>query len=100
MATNQSQNRSSTGNKDENELNRRKSNNDVQNALYGENYIELRDAIERLYVFGNMSGRLIFQKNWPVIADQIFDEQLQKYDTEGASYDGPINPYQLFWIPL
>ncbi|GJL85466.1 MAG: hypothetical protein DHS20C02_12410 [Micavibrio sp.] len=50
---------------------------------YAEKYKDFVDAIESLYIKGNISGRLHFRKSWPQAASHIFCAELIKYDEEG-----------------
>lgn len=58
------------------------------NALFSDSFDAVRDAVERLYIRNNLSGRLLFMKNWPHVARSIFSEELRHFDDVGAVTDG------------
>lgn len=45
---------------------------------------EFIDALESLYIQGNISGRLHFRGSWPLVAPHIFCPAMMKYDEDGA----------------
>ncbi len=54
------------------------------NTLTSERFRELAEALEVLYIVGNISGRLKFAQAWPVPALFIFGEELTVCDREGT----------------
>lgn len=48
---------------------------------------ELLEALECLYIRGNISGRRGFTQTWPGAAPYIFDEDLMRFDNEGVASD-------------
>ena len=46
---------------------------------------KLCTALERLYVYNNLSGRLNFRVRWPYAAPFVFGKRLLNYDTNGTS---------------
>lgn len=55
-----------------------------ENALTSERYKDTLDALELLYIKNNLSGRISFIKEWPVLAQYVLGAELIKFDTEGA----------------
>lgn len=53
-------------------------------TLLSERFDELKEALEVLYILGNLSGRTQFLKNWPDVAQRIFSAELIRFDTEGT----------------
>ena len=55
-----------------------------QNALLSEQFDDLKESLEVLYILANISGRLQFVKNWPDLASRIFGDELIAFDTDGT----------------
>ena len=55
-----------------------------ENRLTSEQFEDFREALDILYIFDNLSGRLQFLKNWPAAAAYLFGEELIGYDHDGA----------------
>lgn len=49
-----------------------------------ERFADFYEALDRLYIQGNISGRLKFIEEWPVAAPLIMGDVLITYDVEGA----------------
>jgi hypothetical protein len=54
------------------------------NRLTSERIKGFQDALEILYIKGNVSGRLHFAHEWPAPAQYIFGDELQGMDAEGT----------------
>src|SRR5690606_7280365 len=61
------------------------SENQDQAVLKSDCFDALQEALELLYIRGNMSGRLQFLKEWPDIAYALFGPELIRFDTEGGA---------------
>ena len=59
-------------------------NSDDDN-LMSETYEEILDALDILYIKGNLSGRLRFHEAWPVMGGQILGEELLEFDQNGVT---------------
>ena len=57
---------------------------DDNHNLLSETYEEFIEAVDILYIRGNISGRLKFLEAWPVAAHHIFDSELIDYDCNGV----------------
>lgn len=55
------------------------------NPLFSEHYKDVLEALELLYIRGNMSARVRFMQERPVLARYIMSEELMEFDTNGAS---------------
>ena len=55
-----------------------------QLELTAEKFHDLWDALKTLYIKGNQSGRIYFNKEWPIIAEYLFGQELVGFDTSGA----------------
>ncbi len=51
---------------------------------FAEGFAELRAALERLYIKGNLSGRLNFRVKFPYAASIVFGADLLGYDADGT----------------
>lgn len=58
---------------------------DDEHKLFGEGYEALKEALEILYIRGNLSGRGHFLKAWPAAASYIFGPELIAMDTDGTT---------------
>ena len=58
---------------------------DDNNELTCEAYEEFRNALEILYIRGNLGGRLNFLEAWPVAAQRIFGDELIAQDRDGTT---------------
>jgi hypothetical protein len=52
--------------------------------LTSDRYDALIEALELLYIRGNMSGRQQFLKEWPEVGERIFGPTLIDFDTHGG----------------
>lgn len=55
-----------------------------ERRLLSEHYPKTLKMLEELYVYKNMSGRILFMKKNPLWAPLIFSEELMTFDREGA----------------
>ncbi len=55
-----------------------------EQSPFAERFAEFIDALESLYISGNLSGRVHFREAWPAVAEHIFGAELIKYDEDGA----------------
>lgn len=55
-----------------------------ENRLTSERHKAFEQALEILYIKGNISGRLKFMEEWPDAAYSIFGPELIGFDTEGV----------------
>lgn len=55
-----------------------------EKKLTSEQLAQFQDALDTLYIVGNISGRLNFVRNWPHAASHILGEQLLEFDREGT----------------
>ncbi len=55
----------------------------AENKLLCDGYADFLEALDILYIRGNLSARILFLKNWPAAARYIFGEELIAFDTEG-----------------
>lgn len=55
-----------------------------EKKLVSDRYPELLDAVQTLYIKGNMGGRVNFIKSWPAVAGHILGAELIAFDTEGT----------------
>jgi hypothetical protein len=53
--------------------------------LTSEKYKPLIEALDLLYIKGNMGGRIQFMKEWPEVAYYIFGPEMIQMDTEGTT---------------
>lgn len=53
-------------------------------SLYAERWKDFFDALERLYIRDNISGRLKFRKEWEHAAHHVFGPDLMEHDLEGT----------------
>jgi len=60
------------------------SQGDQENKLMSEQFDELKEALEVLYMIANLGGRLQFAKAWPAAAARVLGAELSKYDEDGA----------------
>ncbi len=58
-------------------------NSNVQ-RLESERMADFVEALELLYIIGNISGRIKFAESWPEAALHIFGAELIEFDREGA----------------
>ncbi len=54
------------------------------NTLFSDQYAALQNALELLYIKDNLSGRILFLKEFPFVADYVFGKKLVQFDTEGT----------------
>ena len=57
----------------------------VTKELFCDQKKEFIEALECLYIKGNLSGRLMFADKWPEIAPKIFPAELTKFDHDGIN---------------
>ena len=57
---------------------------ETENKLHGERYEAFLDALQTLYIKGNLSARIMFTKDWPSAATYIFGEELLRFDADGG----------------
>lgn len=60
---------------------------ETMRELFSEKKESFIDALECLYVRKNQGGRLMFAEKWPAAAEQIFPDELVRYDHEGVEND-------------
>lgn len=53
-------------------------------SLKSERYDDVLEALELLYIQGNISARIRFSQDWPILAKHILGDELIAYDTDGA----------------
>lgn len=53
-------------------------------ALTSEQYADVLEVLEVLYIKGNMSARIRLFQEWPVLADYILGAELIGFDTDGT----------------
>ena len=54
------------------------------NRLTAETFEDFVDALDILYIKGNLSGRLKFLEAWPLAAENVFGEELVGFDRDGT----------------
>lgn len=54
-----------------------------ERSLFNESKEDFIDALESLYIHGNTSGRLLFLRKWPYVANYLFGEELMFMDEQG-----------------
>lgn len=55
----------------------------VKQELFSERKKEFLEDLECLYIKGNQSGRLMYARKWPDIAERLFPKELTRIDHEG-----------------
>lgn len=55
-----------------------------ENKLHSDRYEAFVDALETLYIRGNLSARIQFTRDWPAAAQFVFGEELIGFDTAGT----------------
>ena len=60
---------------------------ETMRELFSEKKESFIDALECLYIRKNQGGRLIFAEKWPAAAEQIFSDELVRYDHDGVEND-------------
>ncbi|MFK7839505.1 MAG: hypothetical protein AB8B83_04170, partial [Bdellovibrionales bacterium] len=56
-----------------------------ENRLTADDYDDFLDALDLLYLRGNLSARLKFFENWPIAAHYIFGDELIAFDRNGTT---------------
>lgn len=56
-----------------------------RNQLKAETYDDFYEALDILYISGNLSGRLHFSEAWPAAAQFLFGDDLMGYDRDGTN---------------